>query len=439
MPSAQGAPMRQRRILWQSLVVLFLLILGGGVMVTLSGLRSSPKGDEEQVWRPVVQVRSLEPDHHPRRILSHGSLQPRQILPLRSTMAGIIDAQTPRWSSGDRVAAGQELIHIDAPEIDAALALATAELQRLQAETARLQTQRSSDQELLSIEQHLLDISQQRLADDLQAAEQGSLSGRQLQQQQEHALQAERSVRQRQQALAMAEAQLAMLRAQNDAAQARLEEAQRQHQRLRLRAPFAGVIRQAPFAIGQMVNPGDVVLEISDAAPREVHLSVDQHSWWAFLGAEVEAAWEATEVRFLPAGGDAISALTGRLLRQEAVVERGQRLIQVVARLDEDAPSTLRLPDGSFGRIELLGSSHYGFRLPYAAVSNGQVWVVDDTDTVAPRSLQGLQRLDADYWLLPAEDGGFSSGERLVLRPTPDLVPGLQVIVQEADAKDQQP
>ena len=108
----------------------------------------------------------------------------------------------------------------------------------------------------------------------------------------------------------------------------------------------------------------------------------------------------------------------------------------MVALIDEDQQNHLRLADGSFGAVRLLGPAQRGLRLPHPAVSNGRVWVVDADDVLQQRTVQGLRRLDADSWWLPSEDGGLDEGERVVLRPTADLVPGLRVIVQSAEAED---
>lgn len=431
--------MQIRRIVAQVLTVVVILALGLFALVALSALRGSPSFDEEQPWRPIVSVATVAVGNQQRYLTSHGSVRPRQVLPLRSSVQGIVAADSPRWSSDDRVDAGQALLQLDAPEQDRALAQAKAEVARLQAEQERLKDQLSSDREVLQVEQALWDLAQRRLREDRTAREQGSISARQLEQQEQQTLQAQRAVLQRQQSISQAQRQLAVLSAQQQAAQATAEEATRLAARLELHAPFDGVVRQAPYALGQMVNPGDMLLEISDAVGREIHFNVDQQRWQAFLGDDPNTTWQQTEVRFeLPQ--QSLRQWHGRLLRQDAVVESGQRLLRIVAQLEEDdkASALARLPDESFGLVRLSVAHHPGIRLPYAAVREGQAWIVDDDDRAQPRDLTGLQRLDADHWWLPAEDSGLTEGERVVLRPSNDLVPGLRVIAHSSD-EDQAP
>ncbi|MEQ8857528.1 MAG: efflux RND transporter periplasmic adaptor subunit [Pseudomonadales bacterium] len=218
---------------------------------------------------------------------------------------------------------------------------------------------------------------------------------------------------------------------------ASIEQAGRDLSRTEIRAPFTGLVRRESVDIGQFVSRGAAVATLYATADAEVRLPIADRQL-AFLNMPVGIRGELP-VELQP--GVTLSAefagqqLTwrGRIVRTEAAIDTMSRMVNVVARVDNDA-DTPPLAVGLFVNAEIEGLiADNVIVLPRSALREGnRVLVVDAEDRLRYRQIEPL-RLYQDEVLVAH---GLAAGERVCISPIQTAVEGMPVkpVTQVPDA-----
>lgn len=409
-----------------------VMALGIGLIafLLLSNLREEPPLRSDEDWRPRLAVMPLVSGEHRRWLSGHGVVDSAQHLQVVAEVSGRIGAESPPWRSGDRVAAGELLLHIDDPSSIAAQANATAEISRLQAEQEQLRVQQHSEQLLLAIDEELVEILARILAAEEELLASGSSSQRTVDGRRQSLLQARSTLLARRQAVELFPSQKQRLQAQLAAAEARLAEAEAILATTQVYAPFAGVITAGSPTPGQAVSPGQEVLRLA-SDEREVRGQFRLQALQDLVpgqplgqlrrdAAEEDDALPSATFRTSPKA----PLLQGRLSRLEGSVDANLRLVEVVISLQAQEGLS-DLPLGSFGALRLAGPTLHGQAFPRRAVAAGGLWLLDEDNRLRHWQGQWLE-LDAERFLIPPE-AAPDPGSRLVLDPHPSLAEGQRV------------
>jgi membrane fusion protein (multidrug efflux system) len=204
------------------------------------GEESQEQGDSAPP--PVnVQVLTVEPRDLPRTLSAVGSLQSPQMTTVASEIAGtVVSIDIPE---GQRIERRHVLARLDDAEVRAALAIAAARLRNARDRLARLESLRAES------------VSSEQAFDDAKS--------------------------------------------EFDAAEGEFERAEIRLQKTTIRAPFTGVLGLRQLNVGQYVEPGDPVVEITQVHPLELVFSLPQrHVSEIALGQSVLGLVGLCEARF---------------------------------------------------------------------------------------------------------------------------------------------
>jgi RND family efflux transporter MFP subunit len=313
-----------RRILQ---IVLPLVVLAGGLLLawTIANRPAQPNVQPAADARPFVRTARPEPLSGGLDVTARGTVEPLRTVELTAQVSGRVISVHANLRAGGALAADEVAVTIEPFDYEAAVA-------REEAAVARAE----------------LRVLQERAEREAALAAWRAVEG---EREPEPLLARTPQLREAEAALA--------------AAVATLEKSRLDLERTRLRAPFAARVRSAAVEVGQVVQPGQRLVTLFDAAEVEVRLPVPVADL-AFVqlprgGEEGPAVVLTGEF----AGG--MHSWPARIVRSEGELDRRTRLLTLVARATQPTDGAPLLP-GAFVTATIAGEPASGAASPAAMV-----------------------------------------------------------------------
>jgi len=234
--------------------------------------------------------------------------------------------------------------------------------------------------------------------------------------------------------LTLREPQVEDAHAALQAAEAGLQQAQRDLDRTVVKAPYAGRLREKHVDVGQYVTRGTAVATLYSVDAAEVRLPLPD-SELAYLVLPLnyrgeDAARSGPEVMLQAEFGGKVHRWAGRVVRTEGEIDPRSRMVHVVAQVndpygrDGDRPP---LAVGMFVQAEIRGRLAKGVAvIPRQALHPGNmVWTVDEEDRLFFRDVN-IFRVEGDQVLISS---GLEQGERVCLSSLDAATDGMRVRV----------
>jgi len=288
------------------LLTIITLISGitGAMLLIKFKTKAESKPSERKL--PNVKVINANINSHTFRIKSQGTVQPRTTIRVISEVNGKVLSVSDKFNSGKIFQKNDVLLEIDPRDYELALSQA-----RLKVAQADLRLQMEKKEATVSRKEWKL-------------LNQGEPTGLQAR-----------------------EPQLAEARAALDAAEAAEESAQRNLDRCKIRAPFDGMISKANVRPGQFVSMGIQLGEIFATDFAEVRLPLST-SDLSFINLPKPSKTleinQAPKVILTNQVGEEVQNWTGLIVRSEENVDPTNRMVYVVAKVDD--PYSLKNMDG---------------------------------------------------------------------------------------------
>lgn len=209
-----------------------------------------------------------------------------------------------------------------------------------------------------------------------------------------------------------------------------LATARRDLERTEITAPFSGLVRSEQVDVGQFVSRGSAIARIYATDYLEIRLPLaDRELAYLNIPPTHHGEFEPTEspaVRLSAdfAGRDQV--WPARLVRTEAEIDPGTRMVYAIARIDAaELESGMAPPVGLFVQAEIDGLALDDIViLPRAALREGnEVLVVDSDDRLRRREVEVL-RIYRDRAYI---SGGLHAGERVSVSNVQVVVDGMSV------------
>ncbi|MCC6486872.1 MAG: efflux RND transporter periplasmic adaptor subunit [Candidatus Hydrogenedentes bacterium] len=236
--------------------------------------------------------------------------------------------------------------------------------------------------------------------------------------------------------LALREPQLRQAEAKIASAQSLVKQAELNLKRTRIAAPFDVLVLSEHVDVGQSVSPGSTVATLAGADRFWIQVSVPIDRLSAVL--EAAAQGRDTVHVFIDVAGSGDEGIPGRVVRHLGQVDPESRMAQVLLEVEdplglkprETAREPLAL--NTYVRADLdAGTLEDTLSIPRKGLrENGEVWVADSDNLLQVRSVEILWRQGE---VLAIADG-IRPGDRIVVSPLDDLIPGMEVRVIEDDA-----
>ena len=375
---------------------LTLGVLAVGVVGSMLTIKFKTKAESKPSERklPSVRVVAAKPESHTFRIQSQGTALPRTTIRLVSEVSGKVVSVSEKFDAGQIFKKDDVLLTIDSRDYE--LALAQAEATVAQADL-RLQME-EKEAAVVRREWQLLN--------------QGKPSGLQAR-----------------------EPQLAQARAALAAAKAAKEAAQRNVERCEVRVPFDGMVAKAVVRPGQFASLAMPLGEIFSTDVAEVRLPLaagDLDFIELPAAGETVAPGQAPRVTLTSQAGDQALEWQGRIVRSEETIDPVNRMVYVVARVDDPYRLAKRdgaaLRRGTFVKATITGRTQDNIVSLSRTALRGKdrVWVVQD-GKLAFRAVN-IVYADKDKAIISE---GLQSGEQVITSLLAGVIDGMGVEVQE--------
>jgi membrane fusion protein, multidrug efflux system len=233
--------------------------------------------------------------------------------------------------------------------------------------------------------------------------------------------------------------QLAQAKASALAAEARVMKAQRDLERTRILAPFAGQVLQQSADLGQLVSPGTALATVFATDSMEVRLPLPERDM-GFLqlpesyqdGPTAEAKPVRVKLRSLIAGK--AHFWEAKLVRVESAIDESTRQVMAVAQVEDpfsrkdDGRPPLRI--GQFVDAEIDGCELPRiFVIPRSCVRAGnEVILISKENTLRRMSLEPLTGDERSLIVAADREKGPKPGDILCLTPIPFPADGAKVL-----------
>ncbi|MFH1999920.1 MAG: efflux RND transporter periplasmic adaptor subunit [Planctomycetota bacterium] len=378
-----------------------ILVVAISIATAVAIIKSKPAVETKrpQVLPPRVRVMTAHLMDHTLIVKSQGTVSPRTESQLVPEVSGRVIKVSPSFNSGGFFEEGEILFEIDRYDFEQAVVRA-----------------RSSVAE-----------SRLRLAQEEAEAALAREEWKELGQGEEAS------------PLTLRVPQVAQAQAALESAEAAFVQAERDLERTRVRAPFAGRVRQKMVDVGQYVSRGTAAATVYAVDYAEIRLPLPDREL-AFLklpmmyrGSVAEDSGPRVVIKAEFAGAE--REWEGRIVRTEGEIDRQSRMVHVVAQVDDPygrdkATGRPPLAVGMYVQAEIEGFCVEGVVvLPRAALRrDDQVWVVDEADRLRFRKVDLLRATRGEVVIR----SGLAEGERVCLSPMEAVTDGMEVRVAEA-------
>ena len=243
------------------------------------------------------------------------------------------------------------------------------------------------------------------------------------------------------------ELQVAQAQASLESTRAALRRAERDLDRTRIRAPYAGRVRKKQVGLGQFVNRGTPVAMIFAVDTAEVRLPIP-HVELGYLDLPLGYQGQLAQQRnpeSMPEvvlhtefAGERINWI-GRVVRTEGEIDPVSRMVHVVAQVEDPYglkdKKAIPLPVGLFVDATILGRVvHEVILVPRGAIrGEDQVLVIDAESRLRYRTVE-IVRLGRERAVI---GGGLADGELVCLSNLDAVTDGMSVrIIHDQAASD---
>ncbi len=372
---------------------LALLLIGILSAALLLATRPRVEVSPKPTRPPLVRARTVESAALRLPVTTHGTVAPRTESELVPEVSGTIISVSPHLVSGGFFEKGEVLVEIDPRDYEAAVERAAAALVRAESqyESARRTLER----------QRALGREEAASASEIDDAEEGwqvATAGRRE-------------------------------------AVANVEQARRDLERTRLRAPFDGRVRDEKVGVGQFIGRGTPVASLYATDYVEIRLPISDRQL-AFLDLPLGPAPDAEGPSVVLSANFAgrEHRWPGRVHRTEGEIDPRTRMVHVVARIENPYLTESDRPPlavGLFVRAEIEGRLlPEAVVLPRAALDGRNlIWTIDPQGRLHATEVEVI-RVERDRVVI---DSGLAPGDRVVISPLEAPRDGLLVEVDTAD------
>jgi RND family efflux transporter MFP subunit len=394
--------MKSHKILIQFGLVIGILAGAAAAGYWFYATRPRARKESKQTPPSLVHAAVLEKKDHPVTVSAMGTVQAARKLVLRPEVVGRVTELSPKLVIGGRFEEGEMIVQIDPRDY---------ELQVVQAQT----TVATAEAEL-ALEEGRRKVAREEWA-ALKDASNGANPG--------------------ESALALREPQYEMAVARLEEARARLRKAKIDLERTTIAAPFNAFVKDESVEVGQLVNAQSALATLvgTDRFHVLVSASVDDLERIRIPGRNIPADEPGAACRITQRSGPANRIVregrVTRLLGDMETVGRMARLVVVV-----DDPLALNAPDrqpllvGAYVRVAIAGRPVENCcALPRRALREGnQVWICDENNRLVMRPVEIVWREEDKVYV----GAGIDAGDRVILGPVPNPVPGMPLRVVPA-------
>ncbi len=248
------------RIALKILLPLLVLAVGFGAFRVLKSTRPTQDAPavQERIWR--VQVEPAVPQQLAPELILYGRVETPDLLRATASAAAWVTDVAVR--DGDRVAAGDVLVHLDERDFLPRIAQVEAQIAQLESEIDSERNRHETDKLALEKEQRLLTLARDAVARQERLKTQQVGAEQALDEAEQAAVQQALAVSNREQSIRDHPARMRGLEARLASSRAQLQTLQLEYERSTLRAPYDGIVSGVLVTQGDQVAKGEALVRL---------------------------------------------------------------------------------------------------------------------------------------------------------------------------------
>lgn len=354
----------------------------GITIISLIGMKLlSPKPKKVMAEKvlPLVESLSVHKENFPIKILSQGNLVAEKEVTVSSEVTGQVLSAAESFNPGGEFKKGDVLLSVD--DADYRVALESAKASEAQAYLSLTQEKARSAQ----AERDWKKIGGGKKASDL----------------------------------VLRKPQLEFAKASYESAKAMTQQAQRNFEKTKWKAPFDGKVKNTFVDVGSYVGTGARLMDVYSNESYEVRLPVSISDFALLEGKGSGLPVELTTIQ----GGETIKA-EGKLIRNEGVIDSESRSVFLVVSYDG---SNEKLVPGIFLNAEIkVGEFENVYLVPQKALyGSDKLFVIDANNQLVLREVSVLKVVGDSVVI----SSGLAEGERVSVTSVPSPINGMKVNV----------
>lgn len=436
--------MASKRLVWLSVMMrglIAIVLLGAaiGVFSLLKSAREEPQRTGEKELSPRVTVIHAQPIDVRRQWEAFGTTRAIDAADVPARVSSVVETIPADVEEGLPVAMGQLLVELDDSDFVREAEIARQNINRLTAEIEQAQIERESWRRRVEIAEEQTEIAKADLERVKQALADGAARQREVDQGRAGVLTAIQNETSARETLARIDPRIASLEAQMAAEESRLDLAQLNVERSRVRSPIAGVLQAVDVEMGENVNRGQRLARVVSLERIEVPLRIA-----ASVRPHLELGEEA---RILGTGTDD-RVWSSRITRIAPESDPDTRTTTIYTEVSQPAETkgaaSGALAPGQFVRALVMStSSEQRWVVPRRSVDEGSILIVNDAhvrrrqvkiDYQVEMRLRDQFGIEDSLWVVLEEP--LEPGLPVIVNPTPALIDGLKVEPVSADEPD---
>ena len=359
---------RMKNTLIKILLPIFTLAIGIGVMQGIKATGQEEAEKEEVDVRPVVTTKLARAEDYQVILSSFGEVKSVEDTMLSAQVSGEVTSWHENFVPGGLIRRGDILFSIDKSRYESAVLQAEADVSTAEAS-----------------------LIEEKARGEVAKREAKTLPSRKVTD------------------LYLRKPQLLSAKASLKSAQARLKVAKRDLEFCDVKAPYDALVINRDIGVGQFVNQGAQVAQISNIEAAEVVFPVAGFDN-AFLPDKLEG-----KVASLISRGSQTFAREAAISRDLGVVDQSTRMVQLVVRVEDPyslKTNTHKMPFGTYVEVEFIGQVLTNiYKVPQESVTNNTVWVVGEDKKLIPRKVD-VVREEGAFFLIRT---GLQENDQLLM------------------------
>lgn len=428
-----------KKLLQNPIILLIVLALGVGLTVMMVKNKPAVQHNSTAMAQRTVDVIRVQSLPFRNRVRAYGNVEPAISLQGKAELNGKITYLHPDLRQGNSIAAGTVVVRIDADDFLVSLKQSEADLQSNESTLRQLQEEQKTTRRALKLAQDNLRVGEKELARIQDIWKKRLIARSTLDAEEQKVIQLRQSVSDLQGQLNTYASRLSSETAKITRAREQVKGQKTTLGRTEIVMPFDARVGEVPVEAGEFVTAGTVLFEALNLDGVEINAQVPvrqmrglvqplQNRQLDLTVDNLASALDALQLkaRVTLVGDQANAQWDAEVLRFTESIDPQRRTLGIVVAVDKPYAKVIPgkrppLLKGMFTQVEISTPANDALVIPYKALHQGRVYLVDADGKLEIRPVEVLL-LQGEMAVI---DKGLSAGDQLIVNDLIPVIPGM--------------
>ena len=437
-----------KKLLQKPIILLIVLALGVGLTVMMVKNKPAVQHNSTVMAPRTVDVIRVQSLPFRNRVSAYGNVEPAISLQGKAELNGKITYLHPDLRQGNSIAAGTVVVRIDADDFLVSLKQSEADLQSNESTLRQLKEEQKTTGRALKLAKDNLRVGENELARIQDIWKKRLIARSTLDAEEQKVIQLRQSVSDLQGQLNTYASRLSSEAAKISRAREQVKGQKTTLGRTEILMPFDARVGEVPVETGEFVTAGTVLFEALNLDGVEINAQVPvrqmrglvqplQNRQLDLTVDNLASALDALQLkaRVTLVGDQANAQWDAEVLRFTESIDPQRRTLGIVVAVDKPYAKVIPgkrppLLKGMFTQVEISTPANDALVIPYKALHQGRVYLVDADGKLEIRPVEVLL-LQGEMAVI---DKGLSAGDQLIVNDLIPVIPGMPLKARIDDA-----